>query len=52
VNWILSVGSDLRYEIYAKFAEAGIEIPFAQRDVHIKNISELKGGPGTAPASE
>ncbi len=44
VNWILSVASDLRYEIYDKFAEAGIEIPFAQRDVTIKNLGDLKGG--------
>lgn len=43
VNWIMNVASDIRYEVYEKFAEAGIEIPFAQRDLHIKNIDELGG---------
>ena len=41
VNWILNVGSDLRYSIYERFTEEGIEIPFAQRDLHIKNLHEL-----------
>ena len=42
VNWILNVGSDIRFSVYEKFAEEGIEIPFAQRDVHIKNFDQLK----------
>ncbi len=50
VNWILSVGSDLRYEIYAKFTEAGIEIPFAQRDITIKNLGLL--APPNPPSHE
>jgi MscS family membrane protein len=29
--------------IYAAFAEAGIEIPFPQRDVHLKHEQECKG---------
>ncbi|MEM7743917.1 MAG: mechanosensitive ion channel domain-containing protein [Pseudomonadota bacterium] len=41
VNWILNVGSDLRFEIYKRLGEVGVEIPFAQRDIHIKNASEL-----------
>jgi small-conductance mechanosensitive channel len=29
--------------IYDAFAEAGIEIPFPQRDVHLKHAQECKG---------
>jgi len=41
VNWILNVGSDLRFSIYEKFLEEAIEIPFAQRDITIKNLDEV-----------
>ncbi|MEM7423855.1 MAG: DUF3772 domain-containing protein [Pseudomonadota bacterium] len=41
VNWILNVGSDLRFSIYERFTEEGIEIPFAQSDITIRNLSEL-----------
>ena len=44
VNWILNVASDIRYSIYERFAEEEIEIPFAQRDVFIKNIDRLGSG--------
>lgn len=48
VNWVLSVKSDLNFAIEAKLGEAGVEIPFAQRDINIKNIGEigraLRGG--------
>ncbi len=49
VNWMLSAKSDMNYEIVEKFRAAGIEIPFAQRDVNLKNIGELGAaivGPG------
>ncbi|MEM8811570.1 MAG: DUF3772 domain-containing protein [Pseudomonadota bacterium] len=39
----LSVRSDLRFEIARRFKEAGIEMPFPQRVVH------LRREPGTAP---
>ncbi len=39
----LSVSSDLRYQIFARFREAGIEIPFPQRDLNVRgtvNVSQ------------
>ena len=44
VNWMLSSASDMNYEIARRFREEGIEIPFAQRDVYIKNLSDLRPG--------
>ena len=42
VNWMLSAKSDMNFEIFKRFSEEGIEIPFAQRDVFIKNLDDLK----------
>ncbi|MEX6634057.1 DUF3772 domain-containing protein [Hyphococcus lacteus] len=36
----LGVRTELRFEIFKKLKEAGIEIPFPQRDVHIKSVPE------------
>ncbi|MFK7942932.1 MAG: DUF3772 domain-containing protein [Paracoccaceae bacterium] len=42
VNWILNVASDIRFSIYERFEAEGIEIPFAQRDVHIRSLGGLE----------
>ena len=44
VEYRLSVQSDLRIAIYLAFAEAGIEIPFPQRDLHITGVEKLDLG--------
>jgi potassium-dependent mechanosensitive channel len=46
VNQAFGVRSELHFEIFRRFREAGVEIPFPQRDIHIKSAPDAgSGGP-------
>lgn len=41
IRQVFVVKSDLLFEIYQQLTDHGVSIPFPQRDIHIKNLSDL-----------
>lgn len=46
IDQSLTVKSELRFEIMRRFREAGIEIPFPQQDVHLRDMDRLEAALG------
>ncbi len=42
IDYALSAASDIRFAIFRNLGEAGIEIPFPQRDVNLRDMDKLE----------
>jgi potassium-dependent mechanosensitive channel len=41
VSYVAVIGSELRFAIFGRFKKAGVQIPFPQQDLHVKDIDRL-----------
>lgn len=51
VNYGMSAASEMRHQIVERFAQEGIEIPFVQRDVWLRNPESLEQPDPTRPVA-